>query len=539
MGYKVTAITYNDTYKVIGKHPDGRIFAVRHGNVNGLYVVDRDLNLVATLNTTLDNYDVNGLGNGVNECVILSTGTMICWGIYRTNLNQTKVYRSTDNAYANFEEVFSLPIDITFIEKSVALSSLDDTLMCCEYTMVGIDPDTGLWLPPLQLNIWKGTNDGRVWEIVNTRNRNPQFDGDTNIIRHFHTVRYDPYENIFWIGSGDGGYQCAIYTINTNGTNFQIIKQGDPLVGNGQMFRTTSFMFTEDYIWWGSDAQLEGSHPFGRLDRQTRTYEALMEPNDCIRLSDKITTPTGLFLIANKSYEKAPTNIGITELFVCDDFVTGEWYSIYSWDVASLDTVSVFYQIIDNKDGRVYVYVRRIKDNNGVAKLYSTAIMDIVKTGESGLTVNPQGEMVKVGSVVKYTAKDKSNADISNLVIWSSSNTNVATVNTIGVVTTLVAGITVISCTDSSGTVKQSYLTVMSDNATNTSAAKIHVGNEELMAIPIYNPDVELAGNDTRWRFETTNGTRCFKLINIEDIAGLPTIKVKIGTIIKKVKGYE
>lgn len=376
--YKVSGIQYNSLYKVIGKHPDGRLFAVRHGNSNGLFVVDKDLNLVTVLNWTLPNYDVNGTGNGINECIILSTGTMLCWGIYRSGVNQTKIYRSTDNTYSVFEEVFSLPTNMNFIEKSVGVSTVDDTIMAIEYTLEMYEEGTSIWLPPLQLNIWKGTNDGRDWEIVATKNRNPQFEGDIDVIRHFHTARYDPYENLFWIGSGDGGHQCAIYTINPDGTNFQIIFQGARDIADGQMYRTTSFMFTDNYIWWGSDAQKEGYHPFGRIDRATREYEALEEPNDCVRVSDKINHPTGDFLIANKSYEKAPTNLEHkTELMICDNFETGDWYSVYSWDVWSIDSVSVFYQIVDNKDGRIFVHCRRILDDTSTAKTFTTAIMDI------------------------------------------------------------------------------------------------------------------------------------------------------------------
>ena len=88
--------------------------------------------------------------------------------------------------------------------------------------MAGTDPETGLWLDPQQLKIWKGSNDGQTWSDVVTGMK-PEFEG---IIRHFHTVRYDPYEDLFWIGSGDWSVECAVYTIKPNGTDFAIIAQG-------------------------------------------------------------------------------------------------------------------------------------------------------------------------------------------------------------------------------------------------------------------------------------------------------------------------
>jgi len=383
--YRVASVAYNDTYKVIGKHPDGRIFAVRHGNTNGLFVVDRDLNLIETLNTTLPNIDVNGLGNGINECVILSTGTMLCWGIYRNNNNITKIYRSDDTSYASFTEVFSLPSDICFIEKSVGVSTKDDTVMCCEYTTVGTDPETGLWLDPQQLNVWRGTNDGRNWEVAFTKNRNPQSEGDTDRIRHFHAVRYDPYEDLFWIASGDWAFECGLWTITPDGTTITKINAEDDTPSN-QQWRTTAPMFTKDYVYWGSDASYQSDHKFQRLDRATRLREEIdLLPDDCIRVADKVHLLNGDLLIAQKSYEKAATNTDYTtELYFCDDFQGGDWHSVYSWDVMDVAQVTVFYQITGNKDNRVFISARKIKDENGNNKALTTVILDIQEVNNMG-----------------------------------------------------------------------------------------------------------------------------------------------------------
>ena len=389
MTLKVESLSYNHNYKVIGKHPDGRIFAVRHGNVNGLYVVDRNLDLIATLNTTLLNRDANGLGNGINQCVILSSGTMLCWGIYRTGNNQTIIWRSTDTSYTDFEPVFSLPNDITFIEKSVAVAN-DDTIMCCEYTTNPTDPQTGLWLAPYGLNVWKGTNDGRTWEVVHTRSRIPKFEGDTDFIRHFHAVEYDPYEHLFWITTGDWYGESSISQINVDGTGYVRVIQSDAK-SNGQQERTTSLMFTEDYVVFGSDSFYNEDHYVVKINRETRQLEYTdFLPNDCTRRSDKFSHPIeGDYLIMNKSYEKAPTNPGQTELYVNSTPDTDDWYLLHSWEVADLNTVSVMYNFVDNEDGRIFVHLRRAKDDTGINRSSTTAIVDIASDEEPPIVVEP------------------------------------------------------------------------------------------------------------------------------------------------------
>ena len=379
MTLSVNEIAYNTVYKVIGKHPvDGRLFAVKYDNTNGLYVVDRDLNLVTTLSTTFNNSDYYNYGFGINECIILSSGTMLAWGIYRTGKNQTVMWRSTDNSYSTFEPVFSLPTTIGFIERSVGYSTTDDTIMFCEYTMVGKDGTTNLWLDPQQLNIWRGSNDGQTWDVVFTRNRNPQFVGDIEKIRHFHSVRYDSFANLFWFCAGDADVENTIWTITPDGLTVNLIAQGTAGYSS-QEKRTTSIIFTEDYVWWGSDSFITGQHPFSRYDRQTGLIEYLMEPDDCIRISESITRLNGeTALIANKSYEKSPTNTGYTsDLYVCDDLTTGVWYSLFKWSVANPNDVSVFFQLVDNEDGRIFIDCRNIVDGTGTNRKRITAIVDI------------------------------------------------------------------------------------------------------------------------------------------------------------------
>ena len=101
---------------------------------------------------------------------------------------------------------------------------------------------------------WRGTNDGRDYEIVYTINRNAKDEGDVDRIRHFHCAVYDAYTNLFWIGAGDSTVEPHIWTIKPDGTGITLIGQGD---GSFSQQWRTAFMFTKDYVYWWSDSNKE------------------------------------------------------------------------------------------------------------------------------------------------------------------------------------------------------------------------------------------------------------------------------------------
>lgn len=399
-GYEVVKVSYNATYKVIGRHPDGRIFAVRLDRTPGLHVLDRDLNLVSTLTTNFS--------PKINNCLILSTGTMIAWGTYVYDPDITYIYRSDDTSYTTFTVTHQLPFQTCLIERSVAVSSLDDTIMMSEYTMEPYDNNTGLWTGPETQSIWKSSDDGQTWTVVFTVNRNPQ--SDTSTVRHLHTIEYDPFANLFWFGSGDLDSQSKIWKMNADGTDATLIG------GGSQVWRATSIVFTENYITWGSDSNF-GDFAYARLDRLTEQKEDLLVPDDCIRLTESVETLSGdTVLVSNKSYERGATNPGTMELYLCDDGEGRAWRSVYTWQVmdAAIGTsVALFYNLTDNKDGRFYAHARNVKDEFGADQANVTIIMDInnfvsaTKQTQTSFVINQNGTIVDVFPTVNINGEIK------------------------------------------------------------------------------------------------------------------------------------
>jgi hypothetical protein len=90
-----------------------------------------------------------------------------------------------------------------------------------------------------------------------------------NEIRHFHTVRADPFKPRTWyLTSGDLAQEVKVWISSDDGLTWQELA----LSGKRQRFRMTDMAFAEDGIFWGSDDTLgaaSGMDP--NLPRQERS----------------------------------------------------------------------------------------------------------------------------------------------------------------------------------------------------------------------------------------------------------------------------
>lgn len=245
-------------YQVFCKDSKGRLIA-KHLNNGYLVVVDNELNWIQTLNS-------QGLFWLSSSALLLNSGTLLVY-----NNNTGRVYRSTDTTYTTFEVVYEFRAN-TQILTDRGWDSDGVRVMFGEYSTNSprTNPDTQ--------RVIIGTNDGRTWATVVEFNRNPQFEGDTDYIRHIHTTCYDKYSNKFWIGTGDGGeekinkdnpmqLENRIMTINPDGTGLKLISNGS------QGTRVVGIEFSDRYVFWGCDGLLwEGDtmyRSFFRYDRET------------------------------------------------------------------------------------------------------------------------------------------------------------------------------------------------------------------------------------------------------------------------------
>ena len=89
-------------------------------------------------------------------------------------------------------------------------------------------------------------------------------------IRHIHAVQYDPFSGAIWVATGDRDQESQIgfFVTTASGSKLNVIATGD------QRFRAVSLLFTQNYIYWGTDAQ-DRSNAIVRWCRSTGRVEHL------------------------------------------------------------------------------------------------------------------------------------------------------------------------------------------------------------------------------------------------------------------------
>lgn len=88
-------------------------------------------------------------------------------------------------------------------------------------------------------------------------------------IRHVHGVFYDPYENAFWVTTGDHDHEAGIWRTDDDFASLQKV------AGGSQQFRAVQLLFTRDHVYFGSDAPDDRNFIF-RMDRDGKDVEQLV-----------------------------------------------------------------------------------------------------------------------------------------------------------------------------------------------------------------------------------------------------------------------
>lgn len=89
-------------------------------------------------------------------------------------------------------------------------------------------------------------------------------------VRHIHFIKYDPYENCLWLGTGDADQECHLMRSTDNGNSWETVGTGS------QDWRAIGVCFTQDALIWGTDAgSVPDQNHIIRMDRKSRKLEIL------------------------------------------------------------------------------------------------------------------------------------------------------------------------------------------------------------------------------------------------------------------------
>lgn len=96
-----------------------------------------------------------------------------------------------------------------------------------------------------EISVLKSTDEGFTWEVATTL--------AGGLIRHIHTVAYNPFDRNVWLGTGDTSEQIFLGFIH-DGVFNKVFK-------NKQDYRAVSFQFLGNKVFWGSDSpDIETNH---------------------------------------------------------------------------------------------------------------------------------------------------------------------------------------------------------------------------------------------------------------------------------------
>lgn len=116
-------------------------------------------------------------------------------------------------------------------------------------------------------------------------------------VRHIHGVFFDPYYNNIWITTGDTDDESGIWVTNDN---FHALEK---VIGGNQQFRAVQLLFTEKYIYFGSDTPLERNFIY-RINRNSGRTEKLNEVESSVFWGCKVKD----YLFFSTSVEPSTVN---------------------------------------------------------------------------------------------------------------------------------------------------------------------------------------------------------------------------------------
>lgn len=87
-------------------------------------------------------------------------------------------------------------------------------------------------------------------------------------IRHIHGVFHDTYTDTIWVTTGDKDNEAGIWRTNDNFKTLEKVR------GGSQQFRAVQLLFTENHVYFGSDAPNEQNSIF-RMKRDGGNVESL------------------------------------------------------------------------------------------------------------------------------------------------------------------------------------------------------------------------------------------------------------------------
>jgi len=111
-----------------------------------------------------------------------------------------------------------------------------------------------------EIPVYRSQDSGHSWQIIYTF--------PAGKIKHVHGCYWDPFEKKIWMFTGDFTGECFALCTDPEFNNIEWIGDGQ------QLYRTCNAFFTQEFVHWIMDSQLENSYHV-KMDRKTRQVQKL------------------------------------------------------------------------------------------------------------------------------------------------------------------------------------------------------------------------------------------------------------------------
>ena len=110
--------------------------------------------------------------------------------------------------------------------------------------------------------LYRSIDHGKTFQVVLTLRK--------DCVRHIHFVKWDPFAECLWMGTGDEDFENLLMLSRDYGETWEIIGKGS------QDWRAIGICFEKDYIIWGTDAgSVPDQNHIIRMNRKTYQYEII------------------------------------------------------------------------------------------------------------------------------------------------------------------------------------------------------------------------------------------------------------------------
>lgn len=134
---------------------------------------------------------------------------------------------------------------------------------------VCVTPDGTIFFGEYTVNL-NHKNDTKLYRSVDNGKSFSEILKFEKNIRHIHFIKYDPYENCIWLGTGDADNECFLMKSSNNGDSWEMIGEGS------QNWRAIGICFDADYLTWGTDAgSVPDQNHIIRMNRSNSNLEIL------------------------------------------------------------------------------------------------------------------------------------------------------------------------------------------------------------------------------------------------------------------------